>query len=546
MDVQEVIQSSQDILTTIRAKRAARACKRTELGISLDNPPRPAKRSRQPTTEPKSEPLDLMKAVQPSFPPDAPFLMTKAKALRPLRDYLNSVNCVQRLPMDSLCVLRNLLTLHPDLGIMCESNLDIIEDLISRSEFINGIRFLWLKRCNFDGQRRLVVVKVETDLPGPSAAESGTEKKWSDWDRNSPHVLHVAVEKPRPELAEVYELLDQQTYMQATTAAVMKDMMHMLQVPTAKTMLMAEKFKGKEECEFRMFCDYGLRSECWAKRPPSARPCKRLHFRRIMKPQTDVELGDCSYLNTCHRMEQCKYVHYELDEEGLVVDIERPIALSGMGKPLPPQWIRCDVRKFDLSILGQFSVIMADPPWDIHMTLPYGTMTDDEMKQMAITSLQDEGVLFLWVTGRAMELGRECMALWGYNRVDELVWVKTMQLQRLIRTGRTGHWINHSKEHCLIGIKGNPKICRGLDSDVLVAEVRETSRKPDEIYGLIDRMSPGTRKIEIFGRQHNTRAGWTTLGNQLEGVRLYEKDVVERYNKVYPDAKATLSEIPAE
>lgn len=49
-----------------------------------------------------------------------------------------------------------------------------------------------------------------------------------------------------------------------------------------------------------------------------------------------------------------------------------------------------------------------------------------------------------------MELGRECMALWGYEYIDELVWVKTNQLQRIIRTGRTGHWLNHGKEHCLV------------------------------------------------------------------------------------------------
>ena len=70
-----------------------------------------------------------------------------------------------------------------------------------------------------------------------------------------------------------------------------------------------------------------------------------------------------------------------------------------------------------------------------------------------------------------MELGRECLQLWGYKRVDELIWVKTNQLQRLIRTGRTGHWLNHSKEHCLVGVKGSPQINRNLDCDVLVAEV---------------------------------------------------------------------------
>ena len=50
---------------------------------------------------------------------------------------------------------------------------------------------------------------------------------------------------------------------------------------------------------------------------------------------------------------------------------------------------------------------MADPPWDIHMDLPYGTMTDSEMTALDVKCLQTDGVLFLWVTGRAMELGKE-------------------------------------------------------------------------------------------------------------------------------------------
>lgn len=144
--------------------------------------------------------------------------------------------------------------------------------------------------------------------------------------------------------------------------------------------------------------------------------------------------------------------------------------------------------------------------------------------------------LFLWVTGRAMELGRECLNLWGYERVDEIIWVKTNQLQRIIRTGRTGHWLNHGKEHCLVGVKGNPQgFNQGLDCDVIVAEVRSTSHKPDEIYGMIERLSPGTRKIELFGRPHNVQPNWITLGNQLDGIHLLDPDVVARFKQRYPD-----------
>ena len=62
-------------------------------------------------------------------------------------------------------------------------------------------------------------------------------------------------------------------------------------------------------------------------------------------------------------------------------------------------------------------------------------MTDDEMRGMPIPSLQDEGLLFLWVTGRAMEVGRECMRVWGYTRVDELIWVKINQVTTVVTQG---------------------------------------------------------------------------------------------------------------
>lgn len=150
------------------------------------------------------------------------------------------------------------------------------------------------------------------------------------------------------------------------------------------------------------------------------------------------------------------------------------------------------------------------------------------MKSLRVDLLQKEGMIFLWVTGRAMELGRECLTLWGYRRVEEIVWIKTNQLQRIIRTGRTGHWLNHSKEHCLVGVKGNPQVNRNVDCDVIVSKVRETSRKPDEIYSMIERMCPGGRKCELFARPHNRWPGWISLGNQLLNTYIEEKDILEK------------------
>ena len=64
-----------------------------------------------------------------------------------------------------------------------------------------------------------------------------------------------------------------------------------------------------------------------------------------------------------------------------------------------PQWLKIDIRSFNMKVLGKFGVIMSDPPWEIHQDLPYGTMADDEMRKMQVSELQDDGVIFLWVTG---------------------------------------------------------------------------------------------------------------------------------------------------
>ena len=106
-----------------------------------------------------------------------------------------------------------------------------------------------------------------------------------------------------------------------------------------------------------------------------------------------------------------------------------------------------------------------------------------------------------------------------------------------------GHWLNHSKEHCLVGIKGTPKLNRNLDTDVIVSEVRETSRKPDELYGIIDRICPGGRKIELFARPHNRRAGWLALGNQLPGNYVCEEDMIKRWNQKYPSNPLLVEEM---
>lgn len=330
----------------------------------------------------------------------------------------------------------------------------------------------------------------------------------------------------------IEQLLSAPTATQQRAQASTSEIRDLLTLPSARHTIATRVFQTQQGSAVRQICSAGTREEC--RRAKGDDSCTLVHFRRLIFPHTDVSIGDCSYLDTCRHVETCRYVHYEVDpldlQNAQAAGTTKTVLSSTMPEE-PAQWIRCDVRKLDFSMFrDKILVVMADPPWDIHMELPYGTMSDAEMKALPLGQVQSEGVMFLWVTGRAMELGRECMRLWGYRQVEELVWVKTNQLHRVIRTGRTGHWLNHSKEHCLVGLKGDPPLNRNLDADLIVSVVRETSRKPDEIYRIIERLCPGPYKLELFGRNHNLRPNWITLGNQLENVQLHDKTLIERYN----------------
>lgn len=404
----------------------------------------------------------------------------------------------------------------------------------------------------------LVGVATSTEQPGVQAQgvfekrQETAELSPSKESRGSDH------KKKKACVDSVEDLLSLNTSRERESKKQAREIMELLEKPTVKEKSLIDRFKSVGGASVQEFCVHGTKEDCSKLSSGSGKTtCDKLHFAKIIQKHTDESLGDCSFLNTCFHMNSCKYVHYKVDSSTVRKFSKSGDNVTGKSSLLevaksssessrsfeddvailyPAQYIQSDLRFFDVSILGKFAVVMADPPWDIHMELPYGTMSDDEMRQLNIPCLQDDGLIFLWVTGRAMELGRECLKLWGYERCDEIIWVKTNQLQRIIRTGRTGHWLNHGKEHCLVGIKGSPKnINRGLDCDVIVAEVRATSHKPDEIYGIIERLSPGTRKIELFGRHHNVQPNWITLGNQLDGVRLIDPVLIENFKRRYPD-----------
>lgn len=193
--------------------------------------------------------------------------------------------------------------------------------------------------------------------------------------------------------------------------------------------------------------------------------------------------------------------------------------------------ISTDIRTFNFSKLAAehkkltgklFDVIMMDPPWQLSssnptrgVTIAYDTLPDLIIRNLPFACLQDDGFLFLWTINAKFNLCLEMMREWGYTYIDDICWIKA-SVNSKIAKGH-GYYLQHSKETCLIGVKGNPwnRVKRGAMEDCIFSKRRGQSQKPNEIYEMIENFIPDGHYIEIFGRRNNLRDGWITIGNEL-------------------------------
>lgn len=193
-----------------------------------------------------------------------------------------------------------------------------------------------------------------------------------------------------------------------------------------------------------------------------------------------------------------------------------------------PMWcvpIKADVTHFDWKSLAahcQFDVIMMDPPWQLATHAPtrgvalgYDQMPDMLIEEMPIQTLSTNGFIFIWVINAKYAKAFDLMKRWGYTYVDSIDWVKQTVNRRLAKGH--GYYLQHAKESCLVGKKGeDPPGCkRSVGSDVIYAERRGQSQKPEEIYQLIEELVPNGRYLEVFARRNNLRNYWVSIGNEL-------------------------------
>eukprot|EP00392_Amoebophrya_sp_AT5.2_P010321 g10381.t1 len=209
----------------------------------------------------------------------------------------------------------------------------------------------------------------------------------------------------RLNLNEDRGLLLHPTFRQMEHNALQDDVIDLVGASSFRKIQATRDFENKQ-IGHTEYCEFRTRQQCIAARGEElGRACDKIHFKRVIKPWTDFALGDCSYLNTCRKMHTCKYVHYTLDltytQAARILEKlgdnfgttggggsagaggalgnaaggsgKVSAANHGAGEPgdllrtdaqdarkinelqiqqaLPSQWINCDVRNFDFSLL---------------------------------------------------------------------------------------------------------------------------------------------------------------------------------------------------
>jgi N6-adenosine-specific RNA methylase IME4 len=186
------------------------------------------------------------------------------------------------------------------------------------------------------------------------------------------------------------------------------------------------------------------------------------------------------------------------------------------------------IADFQKQLAGQrFTTILTDPPWRFvnrtgkmapeHRRLSrYGTMHLDEIMALPLPLVvADPSHLYLWVPNALLPEGIQVLNAWGFEYKSNIVWHKIRKDGGSDGRG-VGFYFRNVTELVRFVVRG--KNARTLapgrrQVNLLATQKREHSRKPDELYQIIEACSPGPY-LELFAR--GTRPMWTAWGSQSD------------------------------
>jgi len=201
--------------------------------------------------------------------------------------------------------------------------------------------------------------------------------------------------------------------------------------------------------------------------------------------------------------------------------------------------------------MSEFPVIVIDPPWDFktYSEAGRGRNADNHyptqhLKWIAEIPVKDVAApscaLFMWTTSPFMVHMPQILESWGFEystvafvwlKMNKYPWISMLGtlddvIARIKRTGAGSLWklgngycTRANAEFCVYARRGMPKRRDAGVYQIIIEEIREHSRKPEQQYERIQRLFAGPY-LEIFARE--TRPGWTAIGNEIDGLDIHE------------------------
>jgi N6-adenosine-specific RNA methylase IME4 len=133
-------------------------------------------------------------------------------------------------------------------------------------------------------------------------------------------------------------------------------------------------------------------------------------------------------------------------------------------------------------------------------------MALDSIKAIPISKMAEKPAhLYLWVPNALLKEGLEVMKAWGFDYKTVVTWAKHQM--------GIGNHFRNATEQILFGVNGKMPLLKKDTRTWFLADRRQHSRKPDEFYRIVERVSPGPR-IDVFSREK--RPGWDQYGDQCD------------------------------
>lgn len=171
--------------------------------------------------------------------------------------------------------------------------------------------------------------------------------------------------------------------------------------------------------------------------------------------------------------------------------------------------------------LGEYRTIVIDPPWPVEkisraevrpyqeVKIHYSSITIEAIKNLNLP-MAEECHIYLWATNKFLPIAFDVFNFWEIKYIQTLVWHKNV--------GFTPYNLfMGNAEFILFGRKGGLSLSKVGEKLCFGAKVREHSRKPDEFYNIVRKVSPEPR-IDLFSREK--RDGFDQWGDEVDKFKI--------------------------